>query len=143
MHVPSKEIVRSCIWVLGVSILPLFLRYFDWILKLFRQYGIIDFCKTQIDVQSLNQCPISASQTSVPQIHVLFFKFSNLRPMTSNTLGQVFEAMIDKRQDQIPDEGFLITKKEKVSKGPNTETVCADIPYIAVKNIKVVYNKWK
>jgi hypothetical protein len=63
--------------------------------------------------------------------------------MTSNPLGQVFEAMIDKRQDQIPDEGFLITKKEKVSKGPNTETVCADIPYIAVKNIKVVYNKWK
>jgi hypothetical protein len=29
-----------------------------------------------------------------------------------------------------------------VSKGPNTETVCADFPYIAVKNTKVVYNKW-
>jgi hypothetical protein len=36
--------------------------------------------------------------------------------MTSNPLGQVFEAMIDKRQDQIPDEGFLITKKKKKKK---------------------------
>jgi len=52
--------------------------------------------------------------------------------------------MIEKRQDQIPDEGFLMTKKGEVSaKGPNTETVCADMPYIAVKNTKVVYNKWK
>ena len=35
-------------------------------------------CKTQIsvqpliDIQSSNQCPISTSQTSVPQIYVLF-----------------------------------------------------------------------
>jgi len=66
---------------------------------------------------------------------------------TSHPLGQVFEAMMEKRQDQIPDEGFLMTRKKRrkngVSKGPNTETVCADIPCIAVKNTKVVYNKWK
>jgi len=67
--------------------------------------------------------------------------------ITSHPLGQVFEAMMEKRQNQIPDEGFLMTKKKRrkngVSKGPNTETVCADIPNIAVKNTKVVYNKWK
>ena len=68
--------------------------------------------------------------------------------ITSHPLGQVFEATMEKQQEQIPDEGFLklMTKKKKkkrVSKGPNTETVCADIPYIAVKNTKVVYNKWK
>ena len=34
-------------------------------------------------------------------------------------------------------------RKNGVSKGPNTETVFVDIPYIAVKNTKVVYNKWK
>jgi len=28
----------------------------------------------------------------------------------SHPLGQVFEAMIEKREDQIPDEGFLMTK---------------------------------
>ena len=61
----------------------------------------------------------------------------------SHPLGKVFEAMIEKRQDQIPDEGFLMTKKGGVNKGQNTETVCADMPYIAVKNTKVVYNKWK
>jgi hypothetical protein len=27
-------------------------------------------------------------------------------------LGQVFEAMMENRQDQIPDEGFLMTKKK-------------------------------
>jgi hypothetical protein len=56
-------------------------------------------------------------------------------------LGQVFEAMMENRQDQIPDEGFLMTKKKKKKKSkqrPNTETVCADIPCIAVKNTKVV-----
>jgi hypothetical protein len=31
--------------------------------------------------------------------------------MTSHPLGQVFEAMIQKRHDQIPDEGFLKTKQ--------------------------------
>jgi hypothetical protein len=30
--------------------------------------------------------------------------------MTSHPLGNVFEAMMDKGQDQIPDEGFLMTK---------------------------------
>ena len=30
--------------------------------------------------------------------------------MTSHLLGQVCEAMMEKGQDQIPDEGFLITK---------------------------------
>ena len=67
---------------------------------------------------------------------------------TPHLLGQVFEAMMEKRQDQIPDEGFLMTKKKKkkrVRKGSNTKTACADIPCIAVKNAKVVYrpNKWK
>jgi hypothetical protein len=42
--------------------------------------------------------------------------------ITSNPLGQVFEAMMENRQDQIPDEGFLMTKKrrrkKRGSKGP-------------------------
>jgi len=44
-------------------------------------------CKTQInvqpliDVQSSNPCPIFTSQTSVPQIYVLFFKLSNWHPI--------------------------------------------------------------
>jgi uncharacterized membrane protein YccC len=29
---------------------------------------------------------------------------------TPHLLGQVFEAMMEKRQDQIPDEGFLMIK---------------------------------
>jgi hypothetical protein len=33
----------------------------------------INICKTQINVQSSNPCPISMSQTLVPQIYVLFF----------------------------------------------------------------------
>jgi hypothetical protein len=31
--------------------------------------------------------------------------------MTSHLLGNVFEAMMENAQDQIPDEEFLITKK--------------------------------
>jgi len=31
--------------------------------------------------------------------------------MTSHPLGNVFEAMMEKGQDQIPDEGFLMTEK--------------------------------
>ena len=58
----------------------------------------------------------------------------------SHPLGKVFEAMIEKRQDQIPDEGFLMTKKWGVNKGQNTETVCVNMPYIAVKNTKGVIN---
>ena len=30
--------------------------------------------------------------------------------MTSHPLGNVFEGMMEKGQDQIPDEGFLMTK---------------------------------
>jgi len=30
--------------------------------------------------------------------------------MTSHPLGKVFEAMMEKGQDQIPDEGSLMTK---------------------------------
>jgi hypothetical protein len=30
--------------------------------------------------------------------------------MKSHPLGNVFEAMMEKGQDQIPDEGFLMTK---------------------------------
>ena len=33
-------------------------------------------CKTQINVKSSNPCPISTSQTSVPQIYVLFSMMS-------------------------------------------------------------------
>jgi hypothetical protein len=33
--------------------------------------------------------------------------------ITSNLLGQVLEAIMEKRQDQIPDEEFLMTKKEE------------------------------
>jgi hypothetical protein len=33
--------------------------------------------------------------------------------ITSHPLDQVFEAMMEKRQDQIPNEGFLMTKKNK------------------------------
>ena len=78
-------------------------------------------CKTQIDdqslidVQSTNPCPISTSQTSVPQIYFPFFKFSNWRPLTSLTyaLNDVTPVMMENRQDQIPDERFLMTKKKK------------------------------
>jgi hypothetical protein len=62
--------------------------------------------------------------------------FKNVIDDLLNPLVQVFEAMMEKRQDQIPDEGFLMTKKKKKKKSkqrPNTETVCADIPCIAVK----------
>ena len=31
--------------------------------------------------------------------------------MTSHLLENVFEAMMEKGQDQIPDEGFLMTEK--------------------------------
>jgi hypothetical protein len=30
--------------------------------------------------------------------------------MTSHLLGNVFEAIMEKEQDQIPDEGFFMTK---------------------------------
>jgi hypothetical protein len=33
--------------------------------------------------------------------------------MMSNLLGNVFEAVMEKRQDQIPDEGFLIKKRKQ------------------------------
>ena len=33
--------------------------------------------------------------------------------MTSHPLGNVFEAVMEKRQDQIPDEGFLIKKRKQ------------------------------
>jgi len=33
--------------------------------------------------------------------------------ITSHPLDQVFEAMMEKRQDQIPDEGFLMIKKRR------------------------------
>ena len=47
------------------------------------QKYVIHIYVTQIDVQSLidvqssNPCPISMSQTSVPQIYVLFFKLTS------------------------------------------------------------------
>jgi branched-subunit amino acid transport protein AzlD len=66
------------------------------------QMSYVNICKTQIDVQFSNIWP--------------FFTFSNRRPMTSlvytsndvTPLGNVFEAMMEKGQDQIPDEGFLM-----------------------------------
>jgi len=64
----------------------------DLILTLFglifkRIYIYICVCKIQIavqpliDIQSLNPGQIATSQTSVPLIYVLFFKFSNRRPI--------------------------------------------------------------
>ena len=59
---------------------------------------------------------VRLKSTSNPQIGVKFsniwpfFTFSNRRPMTSHPLGNVFEAMMEKGQDQIPGEGFLMTK---------------------------------
>ena len=53
-------------------------------------------CKTQIDVQSSNPCPISTSQTSQPQIYVFFFnsqigiQFSNICPFPSSLIGVKF-----------------------------------------------------
>jgi hypothetical protein len=38
---------------------------------------------------------------------------------------EVFETIMEKRQDQIPDEGSLMTKKKGVSKDPNAETFWA------------------
>jgi hypothetical protein len=34
--------------------------------------------------------------------------------MTSHPLGNVFEAMMEKGEDMIPDEGFLMTKDKNV-----------------------------
>ena len=39
--------------------------------------------------------------------------------MTSHPLGNVFEAMMEKVQDQIPDEGFLMTKMPIYLADPN------------------------
>jgi len=44
--VPNQKSERSCICVLVISNLPLFLRCFDWILELFRQCGI--FCSRKL-----------------------------------------------------------------------------------------------
>jgi hypothetical protein len=41
--IPRQESERSCIGVLWVSILPLFLRFCNWTLELFRQWGIFCF----------------------------------------------------------------------------------------------------
>lgn len=41
MPVPRQESKRLCICVFGISILSLFLRFFNWISKLFRQCGIL------------------------------------------------------------------------------------------------------
>ena len=57
----------------------------------------------------------------------IFYFFSNsqigiqwrhwcMLQITSNLLGQVLEAIMEKRQDQIPDEGFLMTKKREGKK---------------------------
>ena len=65
-------------------------------------------CKTQIDVQSLIDVQFSNIWP--------FFTLSNLLDvrcilqMTSHPIGNVFEAIMEKEQDQIPDEGFLMTK---------------------------------
>jgi len=79
-------------------------------------------CKTQIDIQSSNPCPISTSQTSVPQIYVLFFKFSNWRPMTSLAYASNYVTPVrsgfwsNDGEATRPDsrcEGFLMTTKKK------------------------------
>ena len=63
-----------------------------------------NICKTRIDVQSLIDVQFSNIWP--------FFTFSNRRPMTSLTYTSidVFEAMMEKGQDRIPDEGFLMKK---------------------------------
>jgi hypothetical protein len=59
-------------------------------------------CKTQINIQSLNPCPISTTQISVPQIYVLFSNseiygsFSLQCPMTY-ALTLTNKSAIDRR----------------------------------------------
>ena len=84
-----------CIVKLYIFRLHILYRFF-W-----SKYICTYICKTQIDVQFSNIWQ--------------FFTFSNRRPMTytSNDVTPVrecFEAMMEKGQDQIPDEGFLMTK---------------------------------
>ena len=53
--------------------------------------------------------------------------------------------MMEPRQDNIPDEGFLLTKKRRkgVSKDPNTETFWADMPYIVlIAKAKEINPNW-
>jgi hypothetical protein len=44
--------------------------------------------------------------------------------MTSYPLGNVFEAMMEKGQEQIPDEGFLMTKMPMYFRNHTTWFVC-------------------
>jgi len=78
------------------------------ILKSMSDFYVTDICTADL---------FSNSQIDVQWRHWRMLQ------ITSHPLGQVFEAMMEKRQDQIPDDGFLMTKKRRqngVSKGPNT-----------------------
>ena len=50
MHVPSQEIEWSCICVLVLSILTIFLQLFDWSLESLRQCGIFCFSVDYLSV---------------------------------------------------------------------------------------------
>jgi len=74
-------------WLLTGSQIVLLAHLIIWIWCSARLLCYI--CKTQIDIQSSSTCPISTSQTSVPQIYVIFqilkymsfFKFWNWCPI--------------------------------------------------------------
>jgi len=74
-------------WLLTGSQIVLLAHLIIWIWCSARLLCYI--CKTQIDIQSSSTCPISTSQTSVPQIYVIFqilkymsfFKFWNRCPI--------------------------------------------------------------
>ena len=114
-------------------------------------------CKIQIDVQSLidvqssNPCLISTTQTSGPQIYVLFsnsqigvqWHHCRMFQIMSHPLGLVGEATRpDSRWGIIDDK-----KKKKIwskQRPKNRISLCGySIHWLAVKNTKVVYNKWK
>jgi hypothetical protein len=67
--------------------------------------------------------------------------------MTSHPLGNVVEAMMEKGQDQIPDEGFLMTKMPMyfivtVDKNPivfrSTSTLADPNPNINPKSLTYI-----
>ena len=85
-------------------------------------------------------------------MNIFFFKLASndvtsvCLKLRQNPLGQVFGS--NDREATRPDFRRRLLddkkrRKRRVSKGPHTETFCADIPYIAVKNTKVVINENK
>ena len=52
--------------------------------------------------------------------------------MTSHPLGNVFKAMMEKGQDQIPDEGFLMTKMPMYLADPNPNPNLKPYPFVVI-----------